>query len=78
MTEVVKTSGEKLKQLWQWFNGKKTNIAAFALFTLKIVMLFGVHIPPDVLEIIDLGLYALLGVGLTHKAVKNKPKILKP
>ena len=76
MTEVVRTTGDKLKELWRWLDGKKTNIAAFALFTLKVVMLFGVNIPVDVLEIIDLGLYALLGVGLTHKAVKNeKPNI---
>ena len=76
MTEVVKSTGDKLKEFWKWLDGKKTNIAAFSLFTLKIIMLFGVHIPPPVLEVIDLGLYALLGVGLTHKAVKgDKPNI---
>ncbi len=76
MTEIVKPAKDKMKAFWRWLDGKKTNIAALALFTLKIVMLFGVKIPVDVLEIIDLGLYALLGVGLTHKAVKgDKPNI---
>lgn len=66
---------EKLKKWWDWLNGKKTNIAAGVLLIIKVVMLFGVHIPPQVLEIIDLLLYSLLGIGLTHKAVKNEGTI---
>jgi len=64
-----------LKKIWDWLNGKKTNIAAGALLIIKVLMMCGVPIPAPALEIMDLLFYSLLGIGLGHKAVKNKPSI---
>lgn len=75
MTEIIKPTGEKLKKWWDWLNGKKTNIASGALLIIKVLTLCGVPVPPQALEIIDLLLYSLLGIGLTHKAVKNEDTI---
>lgn len=75
MTEIVKPTGEKLKKWWVWLNGKKTNIAAGALLIIKALTMCGVPVPPQALEIIDLLFYSLLGIGLGHKAIKNKPAI---
>ncbi len=71
MTKVVKPIGETLKKAWEWLNGKKTNIAALALLVVKILMMAGVNVPVNIMEIIDLFLYTFLGIGLGHKAMKN-------
>lgn len=75
MTEIIKPTGEKLKKWWDWLSGKKTNIAAGALLIIKVATLCGVPIPAQVIEIIDLLFYSLLGIGLGHKVMKNKPTL---
>ncbi len=66
-----------LKNLWLYFDGKKTNIGAVLLFlsTLITQWLIGVnHFDPSWLDTVVLNLNYIGGVltvgGLTHQAVK--------
>lgn len=75
---------EKVKQIWDWFDGKKTTIAA-AIFTLTffltqfesgvLVNIWQVTVPPafdQTLQSLEWFASILGGTGLIHKAVKPK------
>lgn len=66
----------KLKELWNYFNGKKTIIGAvicFVVYVLKGVdVFFGVDfINAGLLTQVNEFGMTLMGIGLAHKAVKT-------
>jgi hypothetical protein len=65
---------QKLKQLWKWLNGKKTNIGMAVMLTAQAIQVFVPNLMPvEQTEFLQT-LGALIGgFGLAHKAGKSKP-----
>ena len=66
--------GRIFKNIWGWFNDKKTVIGSTMLVLLKVLVLFGVPIPPNIVEALELIGYSLTGIGLGHKFEKQIKK----
>ena len=59
-----------MKKIWDWFNGNKTAIGATVLIVLKALLAFGVGIPPNIVEGVEIIGYGLTTLGVGHKGEK--------
>lgn len=64
---------KKLKQLWKWLNGKKTNIGmAIVLIAQGIQVFLPGLMPAEQLDFIQMAGSLIGGLGLAHKGSKTK------
>ena len=56
-------------RFWKWFDGRKTGIAVVTTIGLGAAEHYGIALPPWVQD----AAYALLGLGIVHKAAKTLP-----
>ena len=57
-----------MRKFWTWLDGRKTGIAVVVTIALGALEHYGAALPPWVQD----ATYALLGLGVAHKAVKAK------
>ncbi len=56
--------------IWDWLNGKKTNIGAGATALFALLTVVGVKIPPQTQQTVLTVIGAVCALGIGHKAVK--------
>lgn len=61
-----------MKKLWDWFNGKKTNIGAYILAVMQILVLLKVPIPTNIIEAINIFATVFFLGGASHKVIKSE------
>lgn len=62
----------KLKKIWEWFNGKKTNIGAYAIAVLQVLLLLKVPIPTNIAQAIEIIATVFFLGGASHKVIKSE------
>ena len=63
---------EKFKTFLKWLDGKKTIIGLIGMNIMQMDLTFILNMNPDLKTLLMWVFGALSGVGLTHKALKNK------